>query len=188
VTEPLPKVRARAAFTLQAAWQAAVAVTASAYDVNARVLGSLGRPGRRGGACTPPSYWPARKAAVYVAVLTADCTYAELARLLGLHRDTVTSQCEELRLAVIEDPMLERRLEVLEQRARARLARELLSIFGDLRRAIEQAWTLTEDAIERGSLSARMGEVAAYGRTNPTLPEPGVDATLFTFPRLGSAE
>jgi hypothetical protein len=200
VTKPLStQGNRRAAFTIAAAWRAAVFVTARAYDVRSEVLGALGRPGRGGGSCTPRAYWDVRKVAVYVAVLTADCAYAELARVLGMHRDTVTSQCEELRLRVIEDAMLDRRLTVLEQRARARMARELASIFGDLEQAIAHAMDLADGAIGpmtaaavRQTLMARACAISPPGGDNPTVRDAAFasrsDAALFTFPRLGAVE
>jgi hypothetical protein len=118
--------------TVEAAWRAAVAVTARAYKLSDRVLGAAAPSGR----CkrTPPGYWLPRKVAIYVAVLICDCTYAALARAIGMHRDTVTSQMDEVRELVDADRVLARLVETLERDAGARLVGAL-----DSRLAAHQA-------------------------------------------------
>ena len=105
--------------TVNAAWSAAVCVTARAYKLSEQVLGSTAPGGRS--KRTPPAYWLPRKVAIYVAVLACDCTYAALARSIGMHRDTVTSQVDEVRELVAEDRMLRQLVDTLERNARARL-------------------------------------------------------------------
>lgn len=110
--------------TVELAWQAAVWLTARAYKLDAKVLGSTAAGGR--GPRTPTPYWRARKVAIYVTVEIADCTYAAVARAIGMHRDTVTSQVDEVRGLIEADRLLAQLVETLEQYGRRRLTGELL--------------------------------------------------------------
>jgi hypothetical protein len=101
---------------VETAWWAAVLVTARAYAVNRRVLGATGGGGR--GPITPPDYWRARKVAIYLAVLICDCSFAALARAIGMHRDTVTTQCDEIRELLEGEPLLAKRMDIMERDGR----------------------------------------------------------------------
>jgi hypothetical protein len=182
---------ARSLISIAAAWRAAVEVTARAYGLNPKVLAAT-----RNGAGRPtadPSYWEPRKLALYVAVLTVDCTYAALAQAIGMHRDTVTSQCEEIRKNAASSPLLERRTEVLERRARQRMSIELVGIVEDAGRALVRAYELTgitetaEQAAWRESIVAGIGRIATLGPDNPTKNCGEADAQVITFPRSAEA-
>jgi hypothetical protein len=54
-----------------------------------------------------------KKLALYVAVTLAGCDYASLSRHVGLHRDTVTSHCAEVRELCAADERIERLVEAL---------------------------------------------------------------------------
>ena len=84
-----------------AAWEAAVEVTAAAFDVDPDGL----RAESRGRGPRPAAeLWAPKKMAVHVAVILADCGYAALGAHLGLHRDTVASHCASIReLAATDD-------------------------------------------------------------------------------------
>jgi hypothetical protein len=183
---------ARAAITISTAWRAAVEVTARAYGLNPRVLAAT-----RNGAGRPaadPAYWEPRKLALYVAVLTADCTYAGLAQAIGMHRDTVTSQCEEVRRNAASSPLLERRTVVLEMRARQAWAALMVEVVEDASAGLAQAYTLMgmEEPPERASWRARIvagvREIATAGAVNPTKNCGEPDARVITFPRAEAAE
>lgn len=128
-------------FDIDAAWEAAVRATARAYRLKAHILGSTEGEGRQ--QRTPPEYWPARKVAIYVAVLAGNCSYADLARAIGMHRDTVTGYCHEMNARAEADPMFARRIAVLEKFARARLV-------GVLQQAAEEI-----DAMLAGTLALK---------------------------------
>jgi hypothetical protein len=123
-------------WTVLASWEAAVFVTARAYRLDRLVLGETEGEGRR--ARVPRDYQAARKLAIYVAVVAVDCTYAALARIIGMHRDTVTSQWQEVQAAIEADPLLARMAASLERYARNRVLGNLgttrLQIDADLDR------------------------------------------------------
>jgi len=183
---------AESAIFLLAAWRGAVAATARAYAVNPQILGGERRRGRP---ITDPIYWEPRKLALYVTVLATGCTYAGLARVLGLHKDTVTSQCEEVRLWAASSPMMERRTIVLETRARARLAQELVGTFEEMGRAISWTFELAgvpeeaEDARRRVAILAGMHRAAAtLGPDKPTENCGSLASEIITFPLSEAAE
>ena len=60
--------------------------------------------------------------AVHVAVIVADCDYAELGRLIGLHKDTVASHCASVRDDCAISDQVERISELLVQLALVRLS------------------------------------------------------------------
>jgi hypothetical protein len=159
-----------------AAWNAAVIETAGVYRIDSKVLGQVRQAGprvRREGR-TPPAYWEARKVATYVAVLAADCTYAALARVMGLHRDTVTCVCEEIRNAAIEDAMFWRRIEQLEIRARARVLPELRRLLDAVDQAMVRMYALQgeeeppEEVERRRALKLRVADASLNAGANPT--------------------
>ncbi len=105
-------------WAMDTCWRAAVAVTGAVYDVP----GDLILADSRGRGPRPPQrVWEAKKMAVHLAVILSGCRYAQLARTIGYHRDTVTSHCEDMRGAVMADPVVERLAEALEAAARFRL-------------------------------------------------------------------
>lgn len=131
--------------TVDAAWSGAVCVTARAYKLSEAVLGSTAPGGRS--KRTPPAYWLPRKVAIYVAILVADCTYAALARAIGMHRDTVTSQVDEVRELVAEDRMLRQLVDTLERNARARLVGALDLILAGVQADRDHVQSLRRDRL-----------------------------------------
>ena len=105
------------------AWSAAVIVVAAAYDLPTEEIAqeSRGRVPR-----PPARVWEARKMAVFIAVSLSGCDYATLGRELGLHKDTISSHCSEIRRACEEDDTLETMSNALEQAADAQLAAQAL--------------------------------------------------------------
>jgi hypothetical protein len=181
---------ARAAITISAAWRAAVEVTARAYGLNPKELAATSGARR-----ADPSYWEPRKLALYVAVLTADCTYAGLAQVIGMHRDTVTSQCEEVRKNAASSPLLERRTVVLEIRARQAWAAELVEVVEEAGAGLARAYELAgmvesaEQVRWREAIIGGIREIAATaGSVHPTKNCGELDARIITFPRAEAAE
>lgn len=76
------------------AWDVAVTVTAAAYGIAPEMLRAESR-GR--GPRPPKEAWLPKKMAVHLTVVLSGSDYAELARLTGLHRDTVASHCASVR-------------------------------------------------------------------------------------------
>lgn len=76
------------------AWDMAVTVTAAAYGIAPEILRAESR-GR--GPRPPKDAWLPKKMAVHLTVVLSGSDYAELARLTGLHRDTVASHCASIR-------------------------------------------------------------------------------------------
>lgn len=132
-------------FEIDAAWQAAVAATARAYGLKASILGATEGKGRQ--QRTPSAYWPARKVCIYVAVLAGNCTYADLARAIGMHRDTVGGYCHEMNAKAEADPMFARRMAVLEKFARARLIGVLQQAADEIDAMLAEALSLKCDRI-----------------------------------------
>ena len=125
---------ARSELTVLAAWEAAVVVTARLYKLKPSELGAVRAGEDPTRARTQRRCWEARKVATIIAVVVADCTYAALARAIGLHRDTVTAHCAQFHAMCEVDPLLEHRAEVLERYARA----EMLSRMEGERAKIER--------------------------------------------------
>lgn len=101
-------------------WETAVEVTAAAYHVDAA---DLGAPSKGVGARPVKECWEARKIAVQLAVMLAECSYAALGRVAGLHRDTVAAHCAEVRDELLKVESVEAGLLALERLARGRLDR-----------------------------------------------------------------
>lgn len=180
---------AEAAFFVEAAWRAVVAETARFYRVRRTQLGAVRAAAGRN-ALSAPAYRDIRKVAVYVTVLTADCSYAALARVLGMHRDTITSQCEDVRALVIDDPMLTRQTQLLEERARARLMPELAEVLDRVDEALAKTYELAgeteppEWAARRRAIRARISDFPRYEGARPTGFGAGFEAELIKFPLL----
>jgi hypothetical protein len=104
---PLPKAR-----------EAAVEVSAAAFRVDPSLISAESR-GR--GPKPPKHVSEAKKVAVYITVALSGCPYAEVARFIGYHRDTVCSHCADVRLAT-DDVEFEQRLQELIGLALARCA------------------------------------------------------------------
>ncbi|MGH6956251.1 MAG: hypothetical protein ACREEW_06250 [Caulobacteraceae bacterium] len=105
-------------WSIARAWEAAVTVTAAAYDVAPAAI----RAPSRGRGPRPQSVaWEPRKMAVHLAVVLTGCSYAAVGREIGLHRDTVASHCAEMRDQVLAEAWAETASETLEKLARARL-------------------------------------------------------------------
>lgn len=94
-----------------------MAVTAATYGVGPELLLAESR-GR--GPRPPEQAREPKKIAVFIAVVLADCEYIQLARHVGLHKDTIASHCAEIR-ALSEDDRRERHIEVLIAAAAVRL-------------------------------------------------------------------
>ena len=75
-------------------WPIAAAIAASCHRVPAEWLTA---PTRGRGARPPAEAWEAKRHAIVAAIAVADCSYAELGRLLGMHRDTVCHHCGVVR-------------------------------------------------------------------------------------------
>jgi hypothetical protein len=132
---------------MAAAWDAAVHVCASAYGLDEEGLRAKSR-GR--GPRPAERVWQPKKIAVHLTVAIAECGYAALGRLVGLHKDTIASHCASVRAECAGDAALEAfvhtledevktqlrlnaRRELLASRARAaQLEREIAEIDGDL--------------------------------------------------------
>jgi len=99
------------------AWHAAVAVVAATYGLETQLLTQESR-GR--GARPPPAAWMAKKTAVWLAIALSGCRYVDAARALRLHKDTISSHCEDVRRAA-SDEGFEVQLDSLHALAIARL-------------------------------------------------------------------
>ena len=99
-------------------WRTAAEVTATSYWVPAA---DLMAPSRGRGPRPPEHLWEAKKMAVHLTVLVSGCSYAALARTLGFHKDTITSQCAEMRDRVLMDDAMEVKSSALEALVRWRL-------------------------------------------------------------------
>jgi hypothetical protein len=132
-------VGVRTALAVDAVWRTAVAEAAASYRVECAVLGQVRpAPAQRGARLvTPPLYVEPRKVAVYVAVLVADCSCVALARAIGMHRDTVHSQCRDVRQGILDDGLFARRVAIIEQRARVRLASLMQATIAACAQALE---------------------------------------------------
>lgn len=95
---------------LQNAWQAAVAVTATAYGVDPALVSA---PSRGRGPKPPPEIVEPKKVALYLTSMMTGCLYAELGRQVGLHKDTIASHCAELRERCAVDGEIEERVNAL---------------------------------------------------------------------------
>jgi hypothetical protein len=105
------------------AWEEAVRTTAAAYGIEPELL----RAESRGRGPKPPERArEPKKMAVHLAVVLADCSYAELGRAIGYHKDTIAGHCAEVREAVLHDDGAETAAAALERLARGRL--ELASL------------------------------------------------------------
>lgn len=102
---------------LPAAWDAAVEVTAAVYGV---APGPLRAPSRGRGPRPPERAREPKKVAVWLAVLLSGRDYKAVARFLGLHKDTVSSHCADIREEAIDDAR-ERQLDALAAAATVRL-------------------------------------------------------------------
>ena len=153
----------RTAETVKAAWKGAVTSTARAYDLKLKVLGSTAPGGR--GPRTPPPYWFPRKVAIYVAIDAVDCTYAALAREIGMHRDTVASQCGEVRERVEADRVFARLVDTLVEKTRLR-AKSRLDVA-----AAQQLADLDhlDDLMQADDLGVSPPRRSPRGRGNPTI-------------------
>lgn len=100
------------------AWEAACEVTALTMGVD---VDALRAPSRGRGPRPPKAAWMAKKMAVHVAVVLAECDYAVLGRLIGLHRDTIASHCAAIREACAGDDREDLRSEMLVGAASFRL-------------------------------------------------------------------
>lgn len=99
-------------------WAAATEAVSGAYGVSVNVLRAESR-GR--GARPPANTWEAKKMAVHLAVILSACSYAELARLVGYNRDTITSHCAAVREACALDEEMQAKSEALHRFAVGRL-------------------------------------------------------------------
>ena len=101
-----------------AAWEASAAICAATFNVPAVLITA---PSRGRGPRPPANIWLAKKMAIHLAVVIADCGYAALGEKIGLHRDTVASHCAEIRAAAMKTERGELISTVLEFLARTRL-------------------------------------------------------------------
>lgn len=100
------------------AWDAAAEIVAAFYGVPATLLKASSR-GR--GPRPPEAAWMPKKVAVALAVILSDCRYADLAREIGLNKDTVASHCAAVRKAAFDDHALERQMDTMHAAAAVRL-------------------------------------------------------------------
>ncbi|HUO21693.1 MAG TPA: hypothetical protein VMU59_04190 [Caulobacteraceae bacterium] len=107
-------------WALAQAWPAAARVTAAAYAVDAAAIMA---PSRGRGPRPAPEAWDAKKVAIYLAVCLSGCDYAALGRHVGLHKDTVSSHCADVRARLADADRDEISLEALEAIARGQLQR-----------------------------------------------------------------
>lgn len=139
---------------LDAAWDAATEVTAAAYGVQAQMLRA---PSRGRGPRPPAEIWSAKKMAVHLTVVLADCDYSALSRHIALHKDTVASHCAAVRQAVARDFDTGALSEALEGAAHVRLQALGVDCEAPLKRLASPAAQL--DALERW-----MGEILQAAR------------------------
>lgn len=119
---------------MAAAWSAATEVAAVAFGISPDLLRA---PSRGRGPKPPVAAREPKKMAVHLAVMLADCEYAELGRLIGLHKDTVASHCAGQRARCDEDIEAEATSDLLLAAAMMRL--ELLAGSGSPRRRHDPA-------------------------------------------------
>lgn len=158
---------------IQAAWDAATAVTAMAFDVPAEIIAA---PSRGRGPRPPRNVWTAKKMAVHLAVIIADCDYASLGRHLGLHRDTVASHCADMREASGESDLNEVSAVALERLARFRLQSLAAQRLEGLRAqmAMMEATLCELNALGSAGLPALSGALFSsddHPTFHPTIPE-----------------
>lgn len=118
----------RLRWDLAEAWAAASEVTAAAWAVDAAAIKA---PTRGRGARPPPQVWEPKKIAVYLAISLSNGDQAELARLLGMHKDTVSSHCAWARERALVDARFEVQLETVLAAADVRLQLQGCTPLGD---------------------------------------------------------
>ena len=72
----------------------AVAIAARLHGVPATAITA---PTRGRGWRPNVEAWEAKKHAIHACVVVSGCTYAQMGRLIGMHRDTVASHCADVR-------------------------------------------------------------------------------------------
>ena len=140
-------------WTVPEAWTVAVIVTADAYGVDREALGAASR-GR--GPRPPADLWEARKIAVYLATCLSDCSYAELGRHAGLHRDTVASHCADVRGSVLMEDRAEVSAEALERICRARLQARASDRLDAMRAEMARLQEMTADLVRSSDTLPRI--------------------------------
>jgi hypothetical protein len=160
---------------IAAAWDAAVATSASAFDVPAALIAA---PSRGRGPRPPQSIWTAKKMAVHLTVIIADCDYASLGRFLGLHRDTVASHCADMREAAAGCDWSEIQAVALERTARLRTEQ----ISSERTDALRAQVALMDDTLAQ--LNAACRPYSAHPTLRPTTHPTGSDdnENVITFP------
>lgn len=141
------------------AWNAAVEVVAGAYRVETAIL----KAESRGRGPRPPQHvWEAKKLAVYIAVAASNCDYAELARHIGLHRDTVTSHCAGVRERCADETAFEIRAEALIAATLHRLSRPAIEPGPVTEEQVTLAamWSALEARMQR--MEALLEKIAAH--------------------------
>lgn len=146
------------AWSVPETWLAAVEVAAAAHGVAEDAIRAQSR-GR--GYKPPPAVARARQCALYLTVLVSDCGYAELARHVGFHRDTVHSHCMEMQAHADVD-RVELASERLEALVRQRLAAGMRSAAARLRARLEQMEA--DAAFAEASIVASSDSVPTFNR------------------------
>jgi hypothetical protein len=103
---------------IEHAWSTASAIAAAAWKIDP---GLIRAPSRGRGPRPPEEAREPKKVAISLAVTLAGCDYAELAKHLALHKDTVTSHCASVRERCAADRSFELIVQQLEDEARAQL-------------------------------------------------------------------
>jgi hypothetical protein len=71
-------------------WPVAVAIAATCHRVPPEWLTA---PTRGRGARPPVEAWEAKRHAIVAAIVVSGCSYTEIGRLLGMHKDTISHHC-----------------------------------------------------------------------------------------------
>lgn len=103
--------------SIAVAWETAVALCAATWGVTPDAIAAESR-GR--GPRPPEAVREPKKVAIYLAVTLADCQYTQLATVIGLHKDTVASHCDDIRNRCADDVEFEEQVEALVASARTR--------------------------------------------------------------------
>lgn len=143
---------------MDAAWASAAEVCAAAYRVSPEAILA---PSRGRGPRPPADVWDAKKTAIYLTVVLSDCDYARVGRLIGLHKDTVSTHCAAVRNACADSADWEARVEGLALLAAHRLSSPAALVApsaNDLPRLV----AVLREKIDLVALAARLERVEGH--------------------------
>ncbi|HEY1447493.1 MAG TPA: hypothetical protein VGF33_03075 [Caulobacteraceae bacterium] len=141
---------------IREAFEAAADAVAGVFDLDPD---DILAPSRGRGPRPPPEVWGPKKLVVYLTVASTNATYAEVARAVVLHKDTVASHCADVRRETDRDTQ-DALIEVLRDRlARAPSDRTLRR-----RRQMLRAFVLIEKPANHPSSSVDHATVIPFPR------------------------